>query len=100
MCIPRVTPISATLVFNNLSKLTKFKPSPNTRMQLNKQPLRDFSAMKCGPRGQEMKTSNPNNSLMTCPVLTYFSIISVFASMVVMNNIHGSQHPSSKIQHK
>ena len=100
MCIPRVTPISATLVFNNLSKLTKFKPSPNTHMQLNKHPLRDFSAMKCGPRGQEMKTSNPNNSLMTCPVLTYFSIISVFASMVVMNNIHGSQHPSSKIQHK
>jgi len=61
MCIPRVTPISATLVFNNLSKLTKFKPSPNTRMQLNKQPLRDFSAMKCGPRGQEVKSSNSNN---------------------------------------
>ena len=100
MCIPRVTPINATLVFNNLSKLTKFKQSPSIRMKINKQPQRDFSAMKCPPRGQEMKASNPNNSLMTCPVLTYFSIISVFASMVVMTNLHGSQHPGSKIQHK
>ena len=69
-------------------------------MKLNQNPKRDFSAMKCGPRGQEVKSSNSNNSLMTCPVLTYFSIISVFTSMVVMNNLHGSQHPSSKIQHK
>ena len=97
MCVPRVAPLSANLMFNNLSKLTKFKQSP---MKLNKNPIRDFSAMKCGPRGQEVKSSNSNNSLMTCPVLTYFSIISVFTSMVVMNNLHGSQHPSTKIQHK
>ena len=92
MCIPRVTPLKATLVFNNLSKLTKIKPS--TSLQLSRLPQRNIATMKCGTRGQETKSPNPNNSLMSCPAITYFSIISVFASMVVMNNIHGSQHPT------
>ena len=48
-----------------------------------------------------MNTLKPMNfKQFPNPVLTYFSIISVFTLMVVMNNIHSSQHPNNKIQKK
>eukprot|EP00088_Acartia_fossae_P044077 TRINITY_DN4671_c0_g1_i1.p2 TRINITY_DN4671_c0_g1~~TRINITY_DN4671_c0_g1_i1.p2 ORF type:complete len:101 (-),score=10.17 TRINITY_DN4671_c0_g1_i1:126-428(-) len=93
MCIPRITPVTGSLLVNvsALTKLTKISVSnPAIRHGLfNNSRQRQFSTMKCGPK-TEMRSSSNTMSSLSCPAITYISILSLFTYMVIMNNIHST----------
>ena len=84
MCVPRVGS-STTLLVKLRSRM-----KPMTTGQ------RMFSTMRCGPKTAEVKTYN--NSMSSCPAVTYISILTIFTAMVVINNSHGSQAPHKMIK--
>jgi len=100
MCIPKVSPAAGSLFVINLAKLSIKPPSAasvlskptagSSQIQLQRQ----FATMKCipGRGGMLQKSASPGPQAPICPVLTYFSIVSVFMVIVAMNNIHGPQH--------
>merc|ERR1711971_572843 len=101
MCIPKVSPTAGSLFVINLAKVSiKIPPPPASVLskptggisQINL--LRQFATMKCisGRGGLFQKSASPGPQAPICPVLTYFSIVSVFVAIVTMNNMHGSQH--------
>merc|ERR1711997_737412 len=93
MCIAKVSPAGSLFVIS-LAKLSIKPPPPASVMskptpgssQIHLHLQRQFATMKC-ISGRLAKSASP-----ICPVLTYFSIVSVFMVIVAMNNIHGSQH--------
>ena len=73
------------------SSLVNVTKPRNFAFLVNKILNRNFKVRR-GPRGQKMKSPEPNKSGTTWPTLTYFAIIVVFSSMVAINARHGSQH--------
>merc|ERR1712110_48164 len=96
MCIPKVTPAAGSLFVINLAKLSIKPPasvlSKPTAGSSKIHLVRQFATMKCISGRVLQKSSSPGPQAPICPVLTYFSIVSVFMAIVAMNNIHGSQH--------
>ena len=91
MCIPTKVAPTAGFLRANISKMTKTKTSTVTPAPSHQpRQVRSFATLKCGPMNKGMKGTMGNAPEMaSCPVVTYFSILSIFTAIVYMNTAHG-----------
>ena len=92
MCIPTMTRVAPTI--SKLARLGHYiTPSPQ-----HVKTQRSFATFQCGLAGEGKglvgrRPACPGNtpeSFNSCPVLTYFSILSAFVAIVYLNSIHGT----------
>jgi len=87
MCVPR----SSTSLLIKLG--SSIKHSGAARNVVQQQISRKLATIKCGGGTQTEVGRNTNK--ITCP-FTYISIVTIFATMVIMNSVHGYQTPATK----
>ena len=94
MCIPRVTPSAGSFLLSKLTSKLKHAPNTNSLVLANKGPQpRQFATMKGSSRVEpELKAAGSLSNSLNCPAITYISIMTVFTSLVIMNNLHGTQY--------
>ena len=92
MCIPTKVAPTAGFLRANISKMAKTKTSINPPPSHQARPVRSFATLKCSPVNKGMKETMGNTPVMTsCPVVTYFSILSIFTDIVYINTAHGKK---------
>ena len=98
MCIPRVTPATGSFFVMNLVKLSINKTSTYSKLSIpgaGANVQRKLATMRCVPSNRSIKSDGQQAPM--CPVLTYFTIVTVFMAMaiVAMNNLHGYGRPNN-----